>query len=275
MVAGVQILNKPDELRWTGGDDSVLLIVKNVNSVLANKLWQHPIGGWQKKPWTWDCALKIKLFTWFSMDNKILTWDNLQHKGWIGPNICHLCLKERETVIHLFIDCAFTKKVWERGKRELSFTSIWEGSTLVDCYDSWHLQNTIYTTLPSIISWYVWLERNKVIFENRSPTVHIVIIRVLGGVGSHKKKHFLKVDKPIKEVEKDHLTKGWFDGAALTNGGLSGIGGVLWLNEHSTINWTLNCGPRKNTREKLLGVWATLTIASRMHISKIQVYGDS
>jgi hypothetical protein len=275
MGASVQIINKPEELRWTRGDNSGFLTMKNVYLALANKLWLHPIGGWQKKLWTWDCALKIKLFTWLYVANKILTWDNLQHKGWIGPNICHLCLKAREIVLHLFVDCAFTKKVWERGKRALYITSIWEGSTLVDCYDSWNLQNTNYPTLPVIISWFVWLERNMVIFENKSPTVHTVIIRVLGGVGSVTKKQILKVDRPIKEVQKDHVTKGWFDGAALSNGGLSGVGRVLWLNEHSTINWTLNCGPGTNTRAELLGVWETLTIASRMHISKIQVYGDS
>jgi hypothetical protein len=81
MGEGVQILNRPDELIWTGGDNSGFLTVKNVYSALTNKLWQHPIGGWRKKLWSWDCALKIKLFTWLSVDNKILTWDNIQHKG--------------------------------------------------------------------------------------------------------------------------------------------------------------------------------------------------
>jgi hypothetical protein len=123
MGEGVQILNRPDELIWTGGDNLGFLTVKNVYKALANKLWQHPIGGWRKKLCTWDCALKNKLLTWLSVDSKILTWDNLQHKGWIGPNIYHLCLKARENVLHLFVDCSFTKKLWERGKRALSITS--------------------------------------------------------------------------------------------------------------------------------------------------------
>jgi ribonuclease HI len=50
---------------------------------------------------------------------------------------------------------------------------------------------------------------------------------------------------------------------------------VLRINEHSTINWTFNCGLGTNTRAELLGVWATLTLASRLHFSKLQVFGDS
>ena len=93
-----------------------------------------------------------------------------------------------------------------------------------------------------------------------------MIIRELGGVGSPTKKQNLIVDRPIKEVQKDHVTKGWFDRAALSNGGLSGARGVLWLNEHLKINWTLNCGLGTNTRAEMLGVWETLIIASQMHI---------
>jgi hypothetical protein len=47
--------------------------------------------------WDWDLAPKLKLFTWLIMENKILTWDNLQHRGWSGPSIFSLCFKNPET----------------------------------------------------------------------------------------------------------------------------------------------------------------------------------
>jgi ribonuclease HI len=70
-------------------------------------------------------------------------------------------------------------------------------------------------------------------------------------------------------------TVGFFDGVALANGTNSGVGGVIKLNDTSSISWTCNCGPDTNTRVEILGVWATLHLASRLHIYNLQVMGDS
>jgi hypothetical protein len=37
IVSGVQLLDRPDELKWTGGDNSVFLTVKNVYCPLSLK----------------------------------------------------------------------------------------------------------------------------------------------------------------------------------------------------------------------------------------------
>jgi ribonuclease HI len=68
---------------------------------------------------------------------------------------------------------------------------------------------------------------------------------------------------------------GWFDGAAQQNGEQSGAGGVIKISDHSTYKWTLNCGHGTNTRAELMGVWALLTLASRLSFSDILVHGDS
>jgi hypothetical protein len=60
--SGVQLLDRPDELKWMGGDNSGQLTVKNVYNALATKLWKKTIGGLRKKLWLWDCPQKIKLF---------------------------------------------------------------------------------------------------------------------------------------------------------------------------------------------------------------------
>jgi ribonuclease HI len=61
----------------------------------------------------------------------------------------------------------------------------------------------------------------------------------------------------------------------LANGTNSGAGGVIKLNDTSSITWTCNCGPGTNTRAEFLGVWETLLLASRLHIYNLQVLGDS
>ena len=37
----------------------------------------------------------------------------------------------------------------------------------------------------------------------------------------------------------------------------------------------LNYGPGTNTREKLLGVWDIINLASRFNIKALQIFGDS
>jgi ribonuclease HI len=66
-----------------------------------------------------------------------------------------------------------------------------------------------------------------------------------------------------------------FDGATQSNGKQCGARGVIKTSNLSFHRWIFNCGEGTNTREELLGVWATLTLATRLEISEIQVMGDS
>ena len=50
---------------------------------------------------------------------------------------------------------------------------------------------------------------------------------------------------------------------------------MINITEHSTYKWTLNCGHGTNTMAEFLGVWASLTLASRLSITDFIVLGDS
>ena len=50
---------------------------------------------------------------------------------------------------------------------------------------------------------------------------------------------------------------------------------MIRINDKYVYKWTYNCGPGTNTREELLGVWDTLSLAVRLNIDGLQVYGDS
>jgi ribonuclease HI len=75
-------------------------------------------------------------------------------------------------------------------------------------------------------------------------------------------------------LQKNRIT-GWFDGASQRNGEISGVGGLISLNEQNSYRWSLNCGRGTNTRAELLGAWAILTLAHRLAISDILILGDS
>jgi ribonuclease HI len=67
----------------------------------------------------------------------------------------------------------------------------------------------------------------------------------------------------------------WFDGATSSIGLNNGAGVVIRINEQRSYKWLLNCGLGTNTRAELLGVWALLSLASRLSIQELQVMGDS
>jgi zinc-binding in reverse transcriptase len=48
----------------------------------------------------WKSGLppRMEIFTWQMIQNKILTTDNLVKRGWLIPNICHLCRQQEESV---------------------------------------------------------------------------------------------------------------------------------------------------------------------------------
>jgi hypothetical protein len=55
--------------------------------------------------WEWQLPLKVKVFIWILLEERILTWDNLTKMGFHGPSICVLCKEREENVLHLFGEC--------------------------------------------------------------------------------------------------------------------------------------------------------------------------
>jgi hypothetical protein len=272
---GVILQEKPDSLKWTGGDLSGQVTVKNVYLASEKLKWNYKIGGWRKALWSWDCPLKIKLFIWLLVENKILTWEILQRRGFTGPSICKLCLKNVESTQHLFMECAFTMEVWNKLRMYLNYSGVWAGNNLMDCFKQWKARNFHLPTLPTLICWSLWREHNYVVFEDIIPRVQKVIHRSLLALREYK--HIPKVS--VQRLGFSHPavggTVGWFDGATSSIGLNSGAGGVIRISEQCSYKWLLNCGPDTNTRAELLGVWALLSLASRLSIQELHVMGDS
>jgi hypothetical protein len=106
---GITLTDQPDELIWTGGNNSGIISAKNAYVALATKLWSCSENWWHSSVWKWDLAPKIKLFSWLLLENQILTWDILQHRGFSGPSVCALCLLDSETSLHLMLHCRFSQ----------------------------------------------------------------------------------------------------------------------------------------------------------------------
>jgi hypothetical protein len=149
-----------------GGDRLRLLSIKNVYASITNTLWNLNISGWRNNLWSWNIAHKIKLFTWILIENKLNTWDNIQRKGWVGPNIFQLCFSDAKTMMHMFIKCSFTRQVWDRITLDQNLNIVWDGTTLPACHDYWSTREHNLKHLPSLGCWFICLDRNKKVFEN-------------------------------------------------------------------------------------------------------------
>jgi ribonuclease HI len=274
---GVHLQERPDTLKWIGGDSSDCIYVKNVYLASENLCWNLKLDGWRKALWDWDCPLKVKLFTWLLLENKILSWEIVQCRGFSGPGICPLCKNQTETSLHLFMVCGFTIIVWRKIKTAIKYLGNWTGtnSTLVGCFKQWNKMNKEFPTLPTLICWFTWKERNLVLFENSELSTTKIFHLTLSLLKEHTQG--TKVVRSRSEPSQTNRSGniGWFDGAAISTRTNSGVGDVIMLSDHCRYKWLLNCGPGTNTRAELLGAWALLTLASRLSMQSLHVLGDS
>ena len=151
--------------------------------------------------------------------------------------------------MHLFIKCPFTRQVWDIITLDQNLNTIWEGTTISACYDYWSTRECNLKHLPSLVYWFIWLDRNKKFFENGTPSTSIVAYKTLGMLKNWKYIHLSKVVNQIKNrtLNTEDTPTGWFSGATQSNGTQSGAGGLISVLKNSQYRWTFNCGSGTNT----------------------------
>ena len=108
---------------------------------------------WWKKLWKAEGPLKAKVTLWMTLNNKILTWDNLQKKGWNGPNRHALCNSNEENVSHLFNFCSYVDTMWKTSCGELKFQGA-PGTTLEYKAKAWWIDKSVclHSAFPSLFT---------------------------------------------------------------------------------------------------------------------------
>lgn len=101
--------NKEDSLIWRetlDGNYSVSSTVAIHNKVLE----EIPIWA---KVWNKKLIPKVNIFFWIFIQNKVLTLDNLQKRGFVFPNRCSLCCKKEESACHILYQYTFNQEIWK------------------------------------------------------------------------------------------------------------------------------------------------------------------
>ena len=100
---GIRLNSNDDELIWVFNQDTGHVIVKSTYSTITHKHYYSIPKWWFKKLWKWNIPMKSICSIWITFKYFLLTWDNLWHIGWKGPNIFMLCRVEIESIDHIFV----------------------------------------------------------------------------------------------------------------------------------------------------------------------------
>ena len=82
-----------DTLIWTHNRQNGEITVALVYDLISN-YYLEPTSyqnNFLELLWSFNIPLKIRCFIWLIVGNRILTWENLMKRGWLGPSLCALC----------------------------------------------------------------------------------------------------------------------------------------------------------------------------------------
>ncbi|XP_057734667.1 uncharacterized protein LOC130950143 [Arachis stenosperma] len=125
---------------------------------------------------------RVELFVWFVLTGRVNTKERLSRLGVIHHEdvVCVFCNKNIEYSHHLFLGCDFSWQVWCTW---LSFVGrLWScPGTLKEHFISWtgisasKVERKRWLMGFCAITWNIWLERNRRIFQNKGKGVDEII----------------------------------------------------------------------------------------------------
>lgn len=164
-ASDIKLNSDPDSLTWDGLDAKGILNVKNIYNALERNIPNpHHLRWWNRRLWEWNIHPKLCLFIWLCFHNKILTWSNLQKRGFASPGRCILCRSENEDIHHLFIHCRFVHLVWQDIRDKVYAPDNWKGPDLEVCICNWIKVHGPNSTIPFFLIVGIWKVRNAGIF---------------------------------------------------------------------------------------------------------------
>nr|GMD83770.1 uncharacterized protein LOC109174248 [Ipomoea batatas] len=125
--------------------------------------------------WRLKIPPKIKNFIWRCARNILPVKTVLLQRRVEIPHDCPLCHKEVESRSHLFLDCEFSKPVWDNTILPLHILEASFESWLSQVVD---LDDEIKSRSIIAILWTVWKNRNEYVWNNKQWNVNAIRISV-------------------------------------------------------------------------------------------------
>ncbi|KAF2617415.1 hypothetical protein F2Q68_00039053 [Brassica cretica] len=138
----------------------------------------------------WKCKTspKLHLFLWKIAQRALALGENLAKRGLTSNVMCRHC-GELETAEHIFLQCQFTREIWNlqiwpsslSPAECTSFSEVFFGSASLPLLPPWGLAGNIF---PWVV-WGIWTARNYLIFENRAWTPLEILTKAFYSQSSH------------------------------------------------------------------------------------------
>eukprot|EP00268_Persea_americana_P051206 TRINITY_DN5634_c0_g1_i2.p1 TRINITY_DN5634_c0_g1~~TRINITY_DN5634_c0_g1_i2.p1 ORF type:complete len:237 (-),score=29.60 TRINITY_DN5634_c0_g1_i2:1636-2346(-) len=123
--------------------------------------------------WKIKAPPRFLAFTWIALQGGTLAMDNLRHRNMVIVNACPMCLKNAESVDHLFLNCGVVQGLWNdvyswfdiRGVLPAHFSQLFE---------IWMLRvrstggRILWRTYFLATIWVISQERNNRSFKDKS-----------------------------------------------------------------------------------------------------------
>lgn len=137
------------------------------------------------KIWRAQAPLKVKVYTWRLILDRLPVIENLQKRNVANPMqpLCNCCNSELETATHLFLECAEVKKIWYK-------IMAWIGVSWAEPRDvtgHWKCFSNLLgkgkfkkrmSGLWSSVIWVLWKWRNSVIFEGSRWDMRRIVVEI-------------------------------------------------------------------------------------------------
>jgi hypothetical protein len=122
--------------------------------------------------WLWKscCMMKLKVFAWLLLSDRLNTRDLLQRRHWnvTDDTHCELCpARSYEHRIHLFFECNFSVRVW--NYLQVEWVPNNDLQTIVEVARA-HFAKPFFMEVLIVACWNIWLIKNGKIFNKERPS---------------------------------------------------------------------------------------------------------
>ena len=130
----------------------------------------HPKVGWRRIICNIPATPKASFITCLALQGRLPTKDRLFLWDLVEDTTCKLCQIDRESITHLFFDCAITRRICTFCQQQLGFNTVNrrfqdEVQNVVKCSRSRVPKNQLYCIFFAEAIYQVWLNRNALVFQ--------------------------------------------------------------------------------------------------------------
>lgn len=190
------------------------------NKIIEDKKLDN-LKSWWVSLWKLNAPPRTRLLMWNILENKVPTGSLLKKRAFSGPSRCVMCLQAEESTQHLFLSCPTTRTIWAQVIQSLDLNADWQGVDINSAWEQWW--NTVAAekprNLPLLVSWYIWVKRNAIIFENNTvdwnllhPIICAAYTELPNEISQKQPRNIIQ-----EKINKD-MPWAYFDGAAQQQG---------------------------------------------------------